>query len=57
MPPAIVEAHLQRFASQVGATAEVTDEVRRVTGRPPHTYRERAAEHAAAFSAPPAPAS
>ncbi len=54
MPEAVVDELLDHRASLVGTTAEVLPTVEQVTGRPPHTYADWLAYHAADFR--PAPA-
>lgn len=48
-PAVIVDAVLGQLAAAVTEPVGVTDDVRRVTGRPPRTFAEWAAEHAADF--------
>jgi uncharacterized protein YbjT (DUF2867 family) len=48
-PEPFVEALMARYAREVGQAAPLTGEVERILGRPPRTYAEWAADHAAAF--------
>jgi uncharacterized protein YbjT (DUF2867 family) len=50
MPEAIVDSLLPVFAALVGATPPILPTVEQVTGRPPTTYANWVAEHAADFS-------
>ncbi len=52
LPPRVADGLLSLLAARVGTTAPVTDTVQAIAGRPPHTYRQWAARHAAEFSGP-----
>jgi uncharacterized protein YbjT (DUF2867 family) len=49
LPPEIAEARIRRLAALVERDDPTTDTVRRVTGRPPRTFAEWAADHAPDF--------
>jgi hypothetical protein len=52
LPPGVADGLLSLLAARVAATAPVTDTVQAIAGRPPHTYRQWAARHAAEFAGP-----
>jgi uncharacterized protein YbjT (DUF2867 family) len=49
LPPHVADGLLRMLAGRVGITAEVTDTVQQVAGRPALTYRQWAARHVAEF--------
>lgn len=49
MPEPVVESTLDMLGNPVPALQEVSPDVERITGRPPHTFAEWAARHASAF--------
>ncbi|TMR19398.1 NAD-dependent epimerase/dehydratase family protein [Nonomuraea turkmeniaca] len=54
MPAAGIDDYVDALTARVGKTAEVLPTVEQVTGRPPFTYAQWVADHAAAFGAAPA---
>ncbi|GAA3315063.1 NAD(P)H-binding protein [Nonomuraea dietziae] len=51
MPAQGIDDYVDALTARVGKTAEVLPTVERVTGRPPFTYAQWVADHAAAFGA------
>lgn len=50
LPPAMAASFLARYVAFEGEEPDMTDEVRRILGRPARTYRDWIADHAAAFA-------
>ncbi|MEV4175706.1 nucleoside-diphosphate sugar epimerase, partial [Nonomuraea sp. NPDC049709] len=54
MPAAGIDDYVTLLTARVGKPTEVLPTVEQVTGRPPFTYAQWVADHAAAFGAAPA---